>query len=343
MHSPGAYRGARRLLEVCAALTAGESVAIVTDTNRVDIAALVAGQAFAAGAEPTLFVMAPRDVDGEEPTALTAAALTEADLVVLLPTFSFAHSAAVRAALAAGARVVSMPACNDKLLAAGGLYADFHAYRPICREVAAIFTAGSSVSVESAAGTSVTMSIADRNGNSHDCIADAPGQFTAVPNIEANVSPVEGTAEGTIVFDASIPNLGIGVLVDPVRLTVREGRVVEISGGHQAKLLERAWEERHNALVYNIAQLAVGLNPECRETTGQLTNDHGVLGTMHFGIGTSESLGGHTHASMHIDGIMSAATVRVDGEPILLDGAPAGPWAEGLDRVRTADRAAARG
>jgi len=57
-------------------------------------------------------------------------------------------------------------------------------------------------------------------------IAREPGSFTALVHIEANVSPVEGTTGGTMVFDGAIPNLDIGVLEEEVRivaLNVREG------------------------------------------------------------------------------------------------------------------------
>ena len=77
---------------------------------------------------------------------------------------------------------------------------------------------------------------------------------------------------------------------------------------------------RGNLEVYNIAQLAVGLNPECAELTGQLTNDHGALGTAHIGIGTSENLGGHTRAGLHMDGILRRPTLRLDGKVVLDDG-----------------------
>jgi leucyl aminopeptidase (aminopeptidase T) len=66
--------------------------------------------------------------------------------------------------------------------------------------------------------------------------------------------------------------------------------------------------------------LAIGLNPECRQLTGQMTNDHGTLGTVHIGIGTSENLGGHTRAGLHFDGILRRPTLRLDGTLILDDG-----------------------
>lgn len=64
--------------------------------------------------------------------------------------------------------------------------------------------------------------------------------------------------------------------------------------------------------VYSIAQLAMGLNPECRRVTGVMLNDHGCLGTVHIGIGTSANLGGVTKAPIHYDAILLAPTLRLD-------------------------------
>jgi leucyl aminopeptidase (aminopeptidase T) len=107
---------------------------------------------------------------------------------------------------------------------------------------------------------------------------------------------------------------------EPVRLEVKGGMIAGITGGEQAGRLEGLLRERGNLEVYNIAQLAIGLNPECRQLTGQMTNDHGALGTVHIGIGTSDNLGGHTRAGLHFDGIMRHPTLRLDGRPVLDDG-----------------------
>jgi len=51
-----------------------------------------------------------------------------------------------------------------------------------------------------------------------------------------------------------------------------------------------------------------------------MLNDHGVWGTVHFGIGTSMTLGGTTRAATHLDGIVLDASVELDGEHVLRDG-----------------------
>ena len=143
--------------------------------------------------------------------------------------------------------------------------------------------------------------------------------FTTVPTIEANVSPLEGTAEGTIVADASIPYIGIGLLKEPITFKVEKGMIVSITGGSQADILRRNWESKNDPLVYNVAEMGIGLNPECR-FIGYMLEDEGVYGSVHIGTGTNITLGGVIKAACHYDLIMTGATIVADGRYVLKDG-----------------------
>ncbi len=313
-------QGVRKILEVCCGLRAGERVVIVTDFEMGRIGELLAAGCAEVGADPVIVCMAPRDVDGAEPPAAVAAAMGEANLVLTPVSRSISHAAATKAAMGRGARVLALSDFREEMFYEGGIRADFPGVKPTCDRLARLLTDAREAHLTSAAGTDVRMDLRGRTGNSHSCIVTAPGVFSAFPNIEANISPVEGTSEGVIVFDGSIPNFRLGVLREPVRLEVKRGMIAGITGGEQGKRLEELLRERGNLEVYNVAQLAVGLNPECRQLTGQLTNDHGALGTVHIGIGTSENLGGRTRAGLHFDGIMRRPTLRLDGTLILDDG-----------------------
>ena len=313
--------GVRKILDVCCGLRAGERVVIVTDYEMGRIAELLAAGCAEAGADPVVVCMMPREVDGAEPPAAVAAAMAEANLVLTPVSRSISHAAATRAALARGARVLALSDFREEMFYEGGIRADFRAVQPTCDRLARLLTEAREAHLTSAGGTDVRMDLRGRQGNSHSCIVTAPGVFSAFPNIEANISPVEGTSEGSIVIDGSIPNFRLGILREPVRFEVKRGMIASIAGGAQAVRLEDLLRRRGTLEVYTIAQFAVGLNPECRELTGQMTNDHGTLGTVHIGIGTSENLGGHTRAGLHFDGIMRRPTLKLDGKTILEDGA----------------------
>lgn len=311
--------GARILVDVCAGVKPGEEVAVVCDPERRAIADALVEQVLAAGASPSLVLAPPRSIDNEEPPDAVAAALATADVVFLPVTLAMAHTRAVRDAIADGARVVSMTAFTERMMREGGLFTDFHARRPVCQALADRLTAGSRLHVTSPAGTDLRMGLQGVTGNSHACLLDGPG-FTAVPNIEANCSPAQGTAVGTLVVDGSIPYYGIGPIHEPVIFTIDDGFVTAIHGGDQARTLAELLAAQHDPRVYNVAQFAFGLNPDCTHFTGEMLNDEGVDGTIHIGIGTSANLGGTVSAKTHFDAVIRDPTVWVGGVVVVRGG-----------------------
>jgi len=309
-------KGAGILVRDCAGVREGEIVLVVTDAERLPIARAVAGAAGGAGGRAVVLLCPPRRIDNEEPLPPVAAAMREAAVVFLPVTHSLAHTRATREAVAAGARVLSMTAFTERQMREGGLMADFRARRPLCDAIAARLTRAGEVRVTNPAGTDLAFGVDGRTGNSHCCVLEGPG-FTAVPNIEANISPAGGTARGVLVADGSIPYYGVGVLREPVRFEIAEGFVRAIEGGEQARFLRDLLAAQEDEWVYNVAQFAVGLNPECRDFTGEMLNDEGVNGTIHIGIGTSANLGGEVQAKTHFDAIIRRPSVWFDGEPII--------------------------
>lgn len=312
-------RGARRIVETCAAVQPGEHVVIVTDYGKSDIAAAIALAAVARGAEVVTITMPPRTLDGEEPPVSVAAALRHCDVVFTPVTRSITHTNAVKEALASGARAIALTAFVEDQLVGGGIDADFEALAPLCRRVAQLLSRTETAHVATPAGTDLTMSLTGRPGNAHTGLARSRGSFATVPNIEASASPVEGSAEGTIVVDASIPYYDIGVIRQPIVMDVRGGAVTAIHGGDQALRISRLMAAQRDPNVYNIAQLSFGLNPHCH-MRGVMLDDEGVYGTCHIGIGTSTMLGGTVKAKMHYDVLMWRPTLTLDGDVVLREG-----------------------
>ena len=312
-------KGAKILVGGCAGVKEGEDVLIVTDSERLPIAQALCAEAQNQGARATMAVCPPRSIDNEEPPRAVAEAMRASDVVFLPITHALTHTRATREAIGAGARVLSMTAFTPRQMEYGGLMADFRARKPLCDALAARLSEAREVRVTNPAGTELVLSVEGRAGNSHACVLDGPG-FTAVPNIEANISPLEGTASGVLVVDGSIPYYGVGVIEEPVTFQVEDGFVREISGGRQADFLDKLLAEQNDEWVYNVAQFAMGLNPECKDFTGEMLNDEGVNGTIHIGIGTSANLGGDVQAKTHFDAIIRAPSVWFDGAPIIRNG-----------------------
>ncbi len=304
-------KGARTIVDTCVSVKANEQVYIVTDMVQEGIGKVLAAAAVERGAEVTVGIMTPRARAGQEPPKMIAEGMKHADVVLLPVSFSVTHTYAVKEAAANGARLLVLTDFTEDMLIRGGIEADFRQLKPVCKSVAEAFGQGKRIHLTSPGGTDLVMDVTGRRGNALYCIVE-PGEFSTVPTVEANVSPVEGTANGRIVADASIPYLGIGVLDEPVVADVRDGFITKITGGRQAETLLRDLESHNDKNSFNIAELGVGLNPKCR-MCGIMLEDEGVVGTAHIGIGTSITLGGHTKAPCHYDLLMWNPRVEVDG------------------------------
>ena len=311
-------KGAKIIVEVCAGVKAGEKAVVVTEPVMLSMAQAISSAIMAVGAEPVITVMPPRKADGQEPPASVAAAMKASDVFFNVVNKSITHTQATRDAAANGSRGIMMTQFNEEMLMHGGVFADFANIAPQCQAVAKAMENSKVITVTTPLGTNVTFSAEGRPGNALTCITK-PGKFTTVPTIEANVSPIEGTAEGVIIADASIPYIGIGLLEEPIRCEVNKGFITKVEGGKQAQMLIADWQAKNDPNVYNVAELGIGLNPEC-SFIGAMLEDEGVYGSIHFGIGTNITLGGHTKAACHYDLIINHATVIADGKVILKDG-----------------------
>jgi len=311
-------KGAHKIATVCAGLRPGERVLVVSDFEAAPIGQVMAETCHALGGEVAMTLMRPVEVDGGAPHEAVAAAMKAADLLFLAVTRSVTHSQATRRAVEAGARAVSLAGFVPEMFYEGGINADFEAIRPACDGLAERLGTARRAELTTPGGTNMTFDLTGRPGNSHSCIVHEKG-FTGVPNIEANTSPAEDSAEGVIVADAAVPNYGIGPLREPVTLKVKGGRIISIEGGEQAQFLKERFEEHGDAAVYNVAQLAFGLNPKSR-ISDRFLECHGAAGTAHIGIGTSTFLGGTVIAPLHFDVMMYAPTLVLDGKKIIEKG-----------------------
>jgi leucyl aminopeptidase (aminopeptidase T) len=307
-------RTARRVVEDYLGIKAGERFLVVVDSRTSpSIAPALAGQALALGADPVIAVMAPRSRSGEEPPAPIAAAMVEADVVLAAASRSCYHTLAKGAAQAAGTRGVFNAPSGEEAWIEGAMTADFLEIRETAMRVADALRGARTVRVTTPAGTDVTMSVEGREPMGWlTGVCRNPGEVSAFPGGEVSLPPVEGTAEGRIVVESVMTDLGR--LAEPITWVVREGHVVEIEGGADAARLRDHVEGVENAS--NVAELGIGLNPAAR-LTHDITESKKRLGTAHMAIGDSAGgYGGTVVSDVHLDGILMTPRVEVDGRVI---------------------------
>ncbi|WP_027625896.1 aminopeptidase [Clostridium lundense] len=311
-------RGAKTIIEVCAKVKEKEQVLIIGEYKTKNIVESIATSVYAVGSEPTIMYIVPRERDGEEPPKTVAAAMKSSDVFICAVSKSITHTKAVKEAVNANSRGIMLTQFEEDMLISGGIEANFELASVTCKAVAKALENSKEVRLTTPSGTDLTFSAHGRRGNALTCIVSS-GEFAPVPTIEANVSPLEGTAEGVIVADASIPYIGIGILKENVKIQVSKGMIIDISGGKEADILRENLALKNDPFVYNIAEMGVGLNPNCK-FTGLMLEDEGVYGSVHIGIGTNITLGGNVKAACHYDLIMTKPTVIADGKVILKQG-----------------------
>ncbi len=305
-------KGARKLVRVCAGVKPGEKVLILTDTARSPrIAEAVYAAVVEAGAEAVKAVMEPGAHPGAEVPEAVAAAMKASDVILGLTTSSIYHTQARLAACGAGARLVAVTEVIEEVMISGGIEADFEAQRPLVEALAQKISQAQEVRLTTPGGTDLTALTGGREACQFSGLAREKGQAIGAPDIEVALAPLEGTSQGVLVVDASATHLGL--IKDPIRIIVQDGQAIDILGQEQARQLKALLEKENDPHSYNVAEMAVGLNP-CGRVIGKIIEDEGALGTCHVALGNNVTLGGENPARLHVDLVMWRPTLRLDGE-----------------------------
>ena len=312
-------RCGRIAIERCLGVRPGERVVVVTDTLRDQgVTEALLGAARAAGAEATAVIFAGRDAPPGEPPAPVAAAMRAADALLLHTTRSLTHSQARVEAQQAGARVISMPGVSEATFLRT-LSVDMDALADLTGRLAARVQRARTARITTALGTDVQMAL------SHavlaaDGICTERGALDFFPPGLILQVPDAGSVEGEAVVDGSITLLGR--LSSPVTIVFRGGQAVEFRGGPEARRLGQMLAALEDPGAYNFAAWGMGTNPGA-VLLGDDPSFEGerIHGWAHVSTGSNATLaGGSVRAKIHLDAIIGAPRVELDGEPVLDEG-----------------------
>ena len=308
---------ARTAVVDCVGLRSGETCLVLTDPARDHIGRALWEVARDLAREALLVVMTERSRDGEEPPAAVAELMAQMDVVLAATNHSLTHTKARRAACAAGARVATLPGILESTMVRC-LNADYQAIAARTERVAARLTEANEIRVRTAAGTDLRFRVDGIAALASTGLIREPGAFGNLPSGEAYLRPREGTANGRVVVDGSMASIGDLTGTPPIVLTVAEGMVTRIEGGQTACALDDTLRAL-GAAAYTLAEFGVGTNDAAR-IVGNILEDEKVLGTIHIALGNNVSMGGSVTVPIHLDGVVLAPTVELDGEPLLLAG-----------------------
>lgn len=312
---PELYRIAGRCLAQLAQIEPEHHVLVVTDSDTRAIGELFAAAASPLAAEVLLLQMETRNRHGQEPPAVVAAAMAEADVIIQAVKYALTHTDATRTALARNAQVFVLRGITEEMLLSEMINVDFTALRRETTALAARLTEGSRLHVTTRSGTDVTIGVQGREATAL-AGGTGPGRFGGPRSGEAAIAPVEGSSQGVVVIEHSMDNLGL--LDRPIELTIVDGKAVSVKGGSSADQLRRLLDEADTAAT-NLAEFAIGTNPAAR-LTGNLATDKKVRGSAHVAVGDNVSLGGVVRSDVHLDGMLLKPTVLVDGAVLVENG-----------------------
>ena len=307
-------RAVKTVVRQCMGISPGEDVLVVCNPVTEEIGALMRIEAQGDGADATLAVISERDSAAAEPPRAVAAAMSAADVVLAATIQSLSHTEARRVATEAGVRVGSLPGVTEEMLSRL-MTGDLEEIRRRGWAVVTVLNRGSDARITCPHGSDLRLGLEGRLA-----IVDAgelgnKGAFGNLPCGEGYIAPLEGTAEGTLVVDGSIAE--VGLLDTPVSMTIREGNLVEATGGDGTRLMELL--TAHGPDGTNVAELGIGTNEEAI-LTGHFLEDEKILGTCHVAFGASAAIGGTVQVPVHLDCVVLEPTVEIDGETVVSGG-----------------------
>ena len=322
----------RKQFELCR-VKAGETIAVVSDlgTRREYVqAAFAAADDLGADVYELCVNSIPSWTRVGVPTIGkckgTLEAVSAADLLVIFHVPLFTKW--LKQVTSGGTRVlmiIDAPDDLEQLMSPPGL-------KEACRHAEAVYRRTKKVRVTSDAGTDLAYECGQYPVMTQWGYADERGHFDHWGGGHIHTFPNEGSANGTVVFQPGdiviLPYCRY--VVDPVKLEIREGHVVRIDGGLDAKLmrdwLEDGRKDANDRDPFAVSHLGWGLNPQALWYGIALNGDeperHRAAartfpGNFLFSTGPNTQGGGKRDTRGHYDVPMRDCTVALDGTTVI--------------------------
>lgn len=222
-------------------------------------------------------------------------------------------------------RIGHMPGANLDILSAADV--DMGQLIESCKSIEKALARGKTIKMitRTALGTQHSL-MADIGGwnrlpvTSDGIIED--GVWGNVPSGETYIAPIEGTAEGSIVINGSIP----GLVIEPdeeLILYFEKGRIAKIEPENNTTAQHLQKTQIANAEIKGdenwacLAEIGIGANTAVTKLTGNMLLDEKAAGTAHVALGSNTFMGGSIDSTIHCDMVIKNLMVIVDNKTIL--------------------------
>lgn len=236
-----------------------------------------------------------------------------------------------------GLRIAHMPGATRRLLG-NVMNVDYAALQLAAETLTYPLFLGKRIEIRTAGNHVLAASL---DGRKHVPVPStgviADGSWGNIPAAETYVSPVRGSAEGTLLVDGSLLKHTVGK---------KKPLVLEFGGGLLRKYVsrdptlsramrdfERLAQSRNERNWTNVAEIGIGLNPSIRRLTGNALLDEKKARTAHVALGRSKGFGGDVNCAFHEDVVFKRPTISVDGRVIVDHGVTVATSDEWLERL----------
>jgi leucyl aminopeptidase (aminopeptidase T) len=302
-------------------LRPGETFVVTADTESdARVVNAVAAAAFTVDAKPmVIWTPTPEGVgkaaDPMLPVEALTATLQEADAWVEFNNKYLLYSTPFEVAQRENKKLRYMNLSGlttDTLVRTIGRV-DIMALKQFQDKLAAMLKGAKQIRLTSPTGEDVVMEFDPQTPVVSDVgYADVPGPHFLAGQLTSGYSD---SVNGLIVFDGSVVP-PIGLVKEPVKLHVKNGRVEKIEGGKDALTLETWLKSFNDPDMFRVAHLSFGLNPGAN-LTGSIVEDERVWGGTEWGLGyVGPDLtrdGKPIPAASHTDGTCLNTSVWLDG------------------------------
>lgn len=293
------------------ALRSSDRTLIVFNPGLARIAAALAEAARAGGCAVRVILFPSGTRHGQEPPDHVADGMRDADVIIAPTAYSLTHTDACLEARRLGARVATMPGITEETFRRA-IPADYAALERRSNRLARRLTEATQGRLTTPIGTDLELLLQGRQGRANDGDLRAAGAVGNLPAGEGFIAPIESESRGRVVVDGSLA--GWGALAEPLVVAIEGGRVVGASGDAALWLLDTLDAGGPNGRV--LCELGIGTNPRA-QLCGSILEDEKVLGTVHVAFGTNVGFGGASAAQVHVDAVVLAPTLELDGEQVV--------------------------
>ena len=202
------------------------------------------------------------------------------------------------------------PGITEAMLREGPMAVDYNKMVNTARQLMERFEGASSVHITAPGGTDINLNIGGRDFATDVFIED--GKWGNIPGGEIWCAPLEDEANGVVVCDGSIGDLG--KVPAPLRIEVKKGHVEKVECDDKA--FEKRVEEvlSIDDMSKVIGELGIGLNPGAK-LTGNLLEDEKAFHTAHIAFGNNLDMpGGRNGSQTHRDFLFKDPTFYVTFE-----------------------------